>query len=109
MSEKCQNQPDDFRLSPCRRFDLRIFMGPPDLNARIKILETILKDLKNNFNREDIRAVAKITDNFSASDLGTIARNAAWLPLGTVAQHLIATLRPDEVQSYLSFPSSNAT
>ncbi|GAU87793.1 hypothetical protein RvY_00591 [Ramazzottius varieornatus] len=72
-------------------------MGPPDLNTRVKILETILKDLKNNFNQEDIRAVAKITGNFSASDLGTIARNAARLSLGTVTQHLTATLSPDEI------------
>ena len=72
-------------------------MGPPDLGARFKILEAILRDLKNNFNKEDISTVARITNNFSASDLGTIARNAAWLPLGTVAQHLIATLKPGEV------------
>ncbi|OQV11637.1 Spastin [Hypsibius exemplaris] len=83
------NLPQCIDSAALRRFDLRVFMGAPNENARAKILKTILKDIANNIKDSEIKHIAKLTEGFSASDLGTIARNAAWLPLGTIAQHLI--------------------
>ncbi|XP_055340311.1 spastin-like [Paramacrobiotus metropolitanus] len=91
------NIPQCIDSAALRRFDLRVFMGPPSSKARELILRTILKDIRNNFTEPDIRKVAGLTEGYSASDLGIIARNAAWLPLGTIKQSLIPLLQKEEV------------
>ena len=74
-----------------------MFLDTPNQRAREKILKSILKDIANTIKDADIKTIAKLTEGFSASDLGTVARNAAWLPLGTIAQHLIPTLKIKDV------------
>jgi len=91
------NLPQCIDTAALRRFDLRVFMGPPSQRAREHLMNTILKDVKNSLSPADIKKVASLTEGYSASDLGTIARNAAWLPLGTVDQELIPLLKKSQV------------
>lgn len=86
----------------CRRFDLRVFLGPPDFAAREILLRRILKEVRHNLSDIEIRYIAKVSQQYSASDLGVVVRNAAWLPLGTIEPTRIPQLKAAEVNSHLT-------
>ena len=91
------NLPQSIDTAALRRFDLRIFLGPPDYMAREKLLQKILKEVKHGLSEEDIQVIAESCNQYSASDLGVVARNAAWLPLGTIDPLRIPRLKKSEV------------
>ncbi len=61
------------------RFDEKIYVAPPDLSARIKILQLNFKDrpLESNI---DIRQLAELTNGYSGADIKQICLKAALLP-----------------------------
>jgi len=63
------NRPWDLDSALLRpgRFDKIIYVPPPDLIGRIKILKVITKDLE--IDDLTIQEVAKLTDNFTPADL----------------------------------------
>ncbi|MFV0481425.1 MAG: AAA family ATPase [Campylobacteraceae bacterium] len=56
------------------RFDRRVFISLPDMQDRVKILETYLKDKNHNI---DIKNIAKITVGFNGAALATLVNEAA--------------------------------
>ncbi|XP_055354969.1 spastin-like isoform X2 [Paramacrobiotus metropolitanus] len=91
------NLPQGIDTAALRRFDLRIFLGPPDCGAREVLLRRILREVRHNLSDAEVRHIAKISQQYSASDLGVIVRNAAWLPLGTIDPTRIPKLKEAEI------------
>lgn len=91
------NLPQAIDTAALRRFDLRIFLGPPDMAAREILLRRILKEVRHSMSSKEIHHIAELSEQYSASDLGVVTRNAAWLPLGTIDPNRIPLLKKSEV------------
>ena len=76
------NRPDiiDAGLLRAGRFDRRILVGQPDLEARRKIFEVHTKDMPLNRNI-DLGELASRTENYVGADIATVCREAAMLAL----------------------------
>ncbi|VDP34498.1 unnamed protein product [Soboliphyme baturini] len=75
------NRPYDLDEAVLRRFPKRIYVGLPELNDRILLVERLLKDQVNCMTEAHIRRVAEKTDGYSNSDLKNLAKEAAMGPL----------------------------
>ncbi|OWA51691.1 Spastin [Hypsibius exemplaris] len=91
------NLPQAIDTAALRRFDLRIFLGPPDIFAREILLRRMLKEIRHAMTPQEINWIAERSEQYSASDLGVVTRNAAWLPLGTIDPTRIPHLQESEI------------
>jgi vacuolar protein-sorting-associated protein 4 len=64
-----------------RRFERRILIPLPDLEARMYLIRQKLKGLDKNLNDKDLEHIAAKTEGFSGSDIEILCRDAAFEPL----------------------------
>lgn len=64
-----------------RRFERRVCIALPDLEARMYLLRNRLKNLDRLLSDPDIKYIAEKTDGHSGSDLGVFCKDAAMEPL----------------------------
>lgn len=70
------NRPKDLDRAILRRMPAQFVIGSPDTEQRKKILQLIL-ELENTADDVDLNRLAKLTVNFSGSDLRELCRNAS--------------------------------
>ncbi|KAI3384783.1 hypothetical protein SNEBB_004794 [Seison nebaliae] len=77
------NRPFDLDEAMLRRFQRRFYVPLPDINGRETIIRNLLdKELrKNSLSSSDIHWIAMKTENFSASDLTELIKEAAMQPI----------------------------
>lgn len=75
------NTPWDLDSAIRRRFEKRIFISLPEVDARVRMLELNLGDTPHEVTKEDLRAVAERCVNFSGADLAILTRDAIFEPL----------------------------
>lgn len=64
-----------------RRFERRVYIPLPDLEARMYLLRNKLKNLDRQLSDADMRFIAEKTDGYSGSDLEVFCKDAAMEPL----------------------------
>jgi vacuolar protein-sorting-associated protein 4 len=64
-----------------RRFERRVLIPLPDMEARMYLIRNKLKGLDMNLSDKDIEFIASKTDGYSGSDLEIFCRDAAFEPL----------------------------
>lgn len=64
-----------------RRFEKRIYIPLPDIEARMYLLRNKLKNLDGNLTDKDIKKIGEMTEGYSGSDLEILAKDAAMEPL----------------------------
>ena len=69
-----------------RRFERRILIPLPDMEARMYLIRNKLKGLDQNLTDKDIEHIAQKTEGFSGSDLEVLCRDAAFEPLHLAQQ-----------------------
>lgn len=84
------NRPFELDNAALRRFPKRIYVGLPDLNTRISLLEKLLAMQPNNVTRAQIRDLALLTEGYSGSDLTSLAKDAA---LGPIRERSVEDLK----------------
>ncbi len=85
------------------RFDHVLFIPPPDLKARISILEIMLKDIPQE--KVDLKKLAKLTDRFSGADLRAIVDRAS----EAVIQEIMRTGKDGKIKQKDLITSIKAT
>mmetsp|Transcript_42704 Transcript_42704/g.91594 ORF Transcript_42704/g.91594 Transcript_42704/m.91594 type:complete len:437 (-) Transcript_42704:134-1444(-) len=75
------NTPWDMDSAIRRRFERRIYIPLPDLEARIAMLKIHLKDGPTALTPQDMQQLAERTEGFSGADLHILVRQAAMVPL----------------------------
>ena len=53
------NLPQELDAAALRRFPYRIFIPLPDVNARYKVLEKLLKEIRHKLTPNDIQGIAR--------------------------------------------------
>jgi transitional endoplasmic reticulum ATPase len=97
------------------RMDKRIFISPPDANARCELFRLFLEE-KPISEDIDYEKLARVSDGLISSDLKTIVNNAALKALrerALISMNLIElevlsfmpSLKQDDINCYLAFES----
>lgn len=69
-----------------RRFDQLIYVGLPDLEARIALVQRHLADTPNSLSDADLHAIAEQLHRFSGSDIAHVVQHAAMNPVRLLQQ-----------------------
>jgi len=69
-----------------RRFQKRICIDLPDVNARSRIFKTHLGNTPNTLQLENFRTLAERTEKYSASDIGNVVQDAMMQPVRKVLE-----------------------
>lgn len=64
-----------------RRFEKRIFIPLPDINARSAMIGNFMKDTDHNINADEYVKLGKMTENYSGSDISVVLRDALMAPI----------------------------
>jgi len=93
-----------------RRFEKRVYIPLPELQARISLFKNHVGSTPNNLTPEDYRRLAELTDGFSGSDVSVVVRDALMEPVRTcqVATHFKKINDPTGAQPFVYQPCSPA-
>ncbi|KAF4703121.1 Vacuolar protein sorting-associated protein 4 [Perkinsus olseni] len=80
------NCPWDLDAAIRRRFERRIYIPLPDVQARIRMFELSIGDTPHELTRRDIAKLAKETDGFSGADISVLVRDALMQPVRRCSQ-----------------------
>ena len=75
------NRPMDLDEALLRRLPKRIYCSPLDEEGRFEFIKKIINRVETNLSDEDIKDIAKKTENYSNSDLMELCREAAYEPV----------------------------
>jgi vacuolar protein-sorting-associated protein 4 len=64
-----------------RRFERRIFIPLPDVQARTKMFELNVGDTPNNLTHKEFRQLGDMTEGYSGSDIAIAVRDALMEPI----------------------------
>ncbi len=64
-----------------RRFEKRIYIGLPDVQARIRMFELNVGSTPCSLSKSDYKVLAEMTDGYSGSDISVIVRDALMEPI----------------------------
>ena len=69
-----------------RRFEKRIYIGLPELHARVAMFKLHLGDTKTDIREEDFMMLGKMSDKYSGADISVVVRDALMQPVRRVQQ-----------------------
>ena len=75
------NRPMDLDEALLRRLPKRVYCGPLDENGRFEFIKKVINRVEVNLSDDDIREIAKKTNDYSNSDLMELCREAAYMPV----------------------------
>jgi len=75
------NTPWDLDTAIRRRFEKRIYIPLPEVEARAVMLKIHLGDTQHRLTPADLHAIAERTDGFSGADMGILVRDAIFEPV----------------------------
>ena len=75
------NRPMDLDEALLRRLPKRVYCGPLDEDGRFEFIKKVINRVETNLSDEDIRETAKMTNDYSNSDLMEMCREAAYQPV----------------------------
>lgn len=85
------NRPQELDEAVLRRFAKRIYVALPTEETRLKLLKNLLSKHRNTLSQKELSQLARMTEDYSGSDLTSLAKDAALGP--------IRELRPDQVRN----------
>ena len=75
------NRPMDLDEALLRRLPKRVYCGPLDEDGRFEFIKKVINRVEVNLSDDDIREIAKKTNDYSNSDLMELCREAAYQPV----------------------------
>jgi SpoVK/Ycf46/Vps4 family AAA+-type ATPase len=78
------NRLEDIDEAIIRRFESRIYVGPPNYNARIQLIGSYLTSITHSLTSKDFDAIAELTYDWSGSDIEKLCRDAAMAPIRSI-------------------------
>lgn len=69
-----------------RRFERRIYIALPDVEARKRMFELNIGDVLCECSPQDLRVLAEMTDGYSGHDIAVVVRDALMMPVRKIQQ-----------------------
>jgi spastin len=87
------NRPMDLDEALLRRLPKRVYCGPLDEDGRFEFIKKVINRVETNLSDDDIREIAKRTNDYSNSDLMELCREAAYQPVRELSNEEILKLK----------------
>ena len=87
------NRPMDLDEALLRRLPKRVYCGPLDEDGRFEFIKKVINRVETNLSDDDIREIAKRTNDYSNSDLMELCREAAYVPVRELSNEEILKLK----------------
>ena len=87
------NRPMDLDEALLRRLPKRVYCGPLDEDGRFEFIKKVINRVETNLSDDDIRDIAKKTNDYSNSDLMELCREAAYQPVRELTNEQIMELK----------------
>lgn len=82
------NMPQELDKAALRRFAKKIYIGLPGLEARMQMVDRVVSQVTNNISKSDLEEIGKKLDNYSASDITSVAAEACQIPVREVEKEV---------------------
>ncbi|XP_039257324.1 spastin-like [Styela clava] len=86
------NRPQELDDAVLRRFPKRVYVGLPDVSARIQLLNMLLSKQGSPLKKSEIEKLALQTELYSGSDLTELAKDAALGPVREMSQDQLVSI-----------------
>ena len=86
------NRPMDLDEALLRRLPKRVYCGPLDEEGRFEFIKKVINRVETDLSDEDIKEIAKMTNDYSNSDLMELCREAAYKPVRELTNEEIMKL-----------------
>lgn len=83
------NRPYELDEAALRRFPKRVYVGMPDQNTRVKLLNRLLEQHGSPLSEREMRQISSLTEGYSASDLTELAKDAALGPIRELDPNIV--------------------
>ena len=87
------NRPMDLDEALLRRLPKRVYCGPLDEDGRFEFIKKVINRVETNLSDDDIRDIAKRTNDYSNSDLMEMCREAAYQPVRELSMEEILKVK----------------
>ena len=88
-----RNRPMDLDEALLRRLPKRVYCGPLDENGRFEFIKKVINRVETQLSDDDIRDIAKRTNDYSNSDLMEMCREAAYQPVRELSMEEILKIK----------------
>jgi spastin len=92
------NRPYELDNAALRRFPKRIYIGLPDFDTRVSMIDKLLSSQSNTLTPSQISELARLTDGYSGSDLTALAKDAALGPIREKSVEALKTLSANNIR-----------
>lgn len=92
------NRPYELDEAARRRLVKRLYIPLPELEARIQIVDNLLKNEKHELTNEDILEIGKLADGFSGADMTNLCKEASMGPIRSVPISQMENITPDDIR-----------
>ena len=92
------NRPYELDEAARRRLVKRLYIPLPEFEARIQIVENLLKAEKHELSKEDINEIAKLADGYSGADMSNLCKEASMGPIRSVPFSQMENISADDIR-----------
>lgn len=91
------NRPQELDEAVRRRFVRRLYVPLPTKEARLKIIEKLIRQVKHSLNLSDVEQLAELMDGYSGADVDSLCRYASMAPLRSLSPTQMEVVKSHEV------------
>ncbi|XP_017116791.2 fidgetin-like protein 1 isoform X1 [Drosophila elegans] len=91
------NRPQELDEAVRRRFVRRLYVPLPTKEARQKIIEKIIRQVKHNLDDFEIHQLSEYTDGYSGADVDSLCRYASMAPLRALTPNQMETIESHQL------------
>lgn len=91
------NRPQELDEAVRRRFVRRLYVPLPTKEARLKIIEKLIRQVKHSLNSSNVEQLAELMDGYSGADVDSLCRYASMAPLRSLSPTQMEVVKPHEV------------
>jgi len=92
------NRPFELDNAALRRFPKRIYIGLPDTQTRVSMINKLLENQSHSLRSYDTKELARLTDGYSGSDLTALAKDASLGPIREQSVERLKVLSVDHIR-----------
>lgn len=92
------NRPQELDEAARRRLVRRLYIPLPEMDARVQILNNLLKTVRNVITSDEILEIGNLTNGYSGADMETLCREASMEPIRSIPPDEIPFFSEDNIR-----------
>lgn len=92
------NRPEELDDAIRRRFPRRLYIPLPPKESRVKIIESLIKDVSHNITNAQMKRIAEFTEGYSGADMTSLCKYAAIEPIRSITTSQMRLIKGENVR-----------